>query len=76
MGVATSRTAKKINLFDTTIGKVVKTAIFLGVSAAITYVIKAVGELDWGQFAALQPLVNALLVFLKNYFDKTVPNRP
>lgn len=76
MGVATSRTAKTINLFDTTIGKVVKTAMFLGASAAITYVIKVLGDLDWGTFAALQPIVNAVLVGAKNFFDKNVPNLP
>jgi hypothetical protein len=65
-----------MNLFDTTVGKVIKTAIYIGVSAVVTYVIKVIADLNWGEFAALQPLVNTVLVFIKNYLDKSVPNKP
>lgn len=54
----------------------VKTLFWVVVSAAVAYVIKAIGGLDWKQFVVLQPIVNTLLVGIKNFADKEVPNFP
>ena len=59
---------------NTTLGKTLKTLVWVAVSAVVTYVIKLVAGLDWGQYAMAQPLVNTALVALKNFVDRNVPN--
>jgi len=63
-----------MSFFNTTVGKMVKTLFWVVVSAAVTYLIKVQGDLNWQQFVVLQPLVNTILVGLKNFADKEVPN--
>lgn len=60
--------------FKTAVGKTVKTLAWVAVSAVVTYVVKLVAGLDWGQYAVLQPLVNTALVAIKNLADRNVPN--
>jgi hypothetical protein len=59
---------------NTTLGKTLKTLAWVAVSAVVTYAVKLVAGLDWGQYAVLQPLVNTVLVALKNLADRNVPN--
>lgn len=59
---------------QTALGKTIKTLAWVAVSAVVTYVIKVVADLDWGQYAVAQPLVNTALVALKNLADRNVPN--
>lgn len=59
---------------NTTLGKTLKTLAWVAVSAVVAYAIKLVAGLDWGQYAALQPLVNTVLVAVKNLADRNVPN--
>lgn len=59
---------------QTALGKTIKTLAWVVVSAIVTYAIKVVADLDWGQYAVAQPLVNTALVALKNLADRNVPN--
>ena len=59
---------------QTTLAKTLKTLAWVIISAVVTYVIKVVAGLDWGQYAMMQPLVNTALVAVKNLADRNVPN--
>ncbi len=65
---------KKVAFDKTAVGKTVKTLAWVAVSAVVTYGIKLVAGLDWGQYAVLQPLVNTALVAIKNLADRNVRN--
>lgn len=60
--------------FNSTVGKMAKTLFWVAVSAVVAYALKVVGSLNWQQFVVVQPLVNVVLVGIKNFADKEVPN--
>lgn len=69
--------AKKaaVKLFDTTLGKTVKAALYIGMSAAISYVITLLTKKP-DLMGVYYPVVNVSLVALKNFFDGQVKNLP
>lgn len=61
--------------WGTTVGKTVKTAVYIGVSAVLTFLITAVDG-NAQLFNQYTPFVNLGLVALKNLFDSKVDNLP
>lgn len=61
-------------MLNTTLGKTIQVLAWVAVSAAVSYAVKLIAGLDWGQYAVLQPLVNTALVAIKNLADRNVPN--
>ncbi len=59
---------------NTTVGKALKVAVFLALSAGLGSLIIWAGSYNWGDLAWISPIINLVLVTLKNYFDKNVPN--
>lgn len=67
-------TTPTVNFWKTNVGKVVKAAIYLALSAATSYLITATSN-DPVLFGSVTALVNLLLVFVKHSFlDDTTPN--
>lgn len=62
-----------VKFWDTAVGKTLRAAIYLGVSAAVAGVIAAI-ENDPTLFGVVTPIVNLVLVLGKNYFDPNVKN--
>ncbi len=66
--------AKKTAFKDTAVGKVVKVALWAGVSAVVSVLIQHLADLAPESLAWLLPSVNALLVGVKNLADRNVKN--
>ncbi len=64
---------KKVRFMDTTRGKTLKVAIYVGISALLGYLITALTDQPelWGGYSAL---VNIVLVAVKNLIDKNIVN--
>ncbi len=67
--------AQTTTFWDTTIGKTAKAAGYLAVSAVIGYGISLAAD-DPTVFGIATPVVNVVLVALKNAVDPTVANLP
>lgn len=67
MGVTTT------NFWKTTIGKTVQAALYLGASAIISFLITQTSG-NPELFGTLTPVVNVVLVLVKNLLDKNTPN--
>lgn len=61
------------NFFKTNIGKAVKTAGYLALSAVISYFVTATTN-DPQLFGPVTAVVNVILVLLKTTLDDTTPN--
>lgn len=69
-------TAPTITFLQTNVGKVIKTAIYIGSAAIVSYLITASTNdpLFFGTIS-ITGLINLLLVFIKHtWFDDTTPN--
>ncbi len=67
--------SKLDTFFNSTLGKAVKTALYLGASAGLGYLLTIITNSPQllGVYA---PIVNIVLVAAKNFADKSVPNLP
>lgn len=61
--------------WDTTIGKASKAAAYLAVSAVLGYGVSVLAD-DPEVFGIATPIINVVLVALKNAIDPKVPNTP
>lgn len=59
--------------WDSTVGKTLRAAIYLGLSSLIAALIAAVAK-DAMLFGALTPVINIVLVLIKNFLDKNTDN--
>lgn len=65
--------ATQVNFWDTTIGKTLRAALYLAASAVISYVITQTSG-NPQLFGTVTPIVNVVLVGVKNLLDKNTPN--
>lgn len=64
----------KVKFFDTTAGKSAKTALYLGLSSIIGYLVAQTTSDPVIYGATLTPVINLVLVFVKNLVDPQVKN--
>lgn len=62
-----------VKFWDTTVGKSLKAAIYLAVSALVSALIAAIAD-NPVLFGIFTPIVNVILVVVKNFFDPHVRN--
>lgn len=61
------------DFFDTTVGKTVKAAVYVAVSAIVSYLVTATTSTP-DLFGPLTVVVNAVLVAIKGLIDPQTPN--
>lgn len=66
-------TPERVKFFDTTVGKTVKTALYLAISAVVAGVLADIQN-NPALFGVYTPIVNLVLVLVRNLASPTVKN--